>query len=39
MYFLGAVATVLWTRCYEQWYPLPFLALAAGALVLRLAIA
>jgi DoxX-like family len=37
LYFLGAVATVVRARRYEQYYPVPFLVLAAGSLVLRLA--
>lgn len=37
-YFLGAVATVVRARWFAHVYPLPFLALAAASLVLRLAV-
>jgi hypothetical protein len=37
LYFAGAVVTVVRARWYAHVYPLPFLLLAAGALVLRLA--
>jgi hypothetical protein len=37
LYFVGAVATVVRAHCYEQYYPVPFLLLAAGSLALRLA--
>lgn len=37
VYFLGAVVTVVRARWYAHVYPLPFLLLAAGSLVLRLA--
>jgi hypothetical protein len=38
VYFLGAVATVVRARWYAHVYPLPFLALAAASLALRLAV-
>jgi hypothetical protein len=36
LYFVGAVATVVRAQCYEQYYAVPFLLLAAGSLALRL---
>ncbi|RMI30534.1 DoxX family protein [Nocardia stercoris] len=35
LYFLGALATVLWARAYSDiGYPLPYLALAVGSVAL-----
>lgn len=37
LFFMGAIVTVVRARWWAHWYPVMFLALAAGSLALRLA--
>jgi hypothetical protein len=38
LFFVGAIVTVVRARWWAHWYPVMFLALAAGSLALRLAV-
>ena len=37
LFFVGALLTAVHARWFAHWYPVPFLALAAASLALRLA--